>query len=60
MGNQNESSIKEKPSSENNNNLNDSKTYYDIDEKIKTSAYNLEEELLSKFCSEVKKEHLKF
>ena len=55
MGNQNDSS-----SSQNQNNPNDSKTYYDIDENIKASAYKLEEELLSKFCSELTREQIYF
>ena len=61
MGNQNESSLKQKSSKDNiNNDINDSKTYYDIDEKTKTLAYNLEEELLSKFCSEFTRDQLYF
>ena len=55
MGNQNDSS-----SSQNPNNPNDLKTYYDIDENIKASAYKLEEELLSKFCSELTREQIYF
>ncbi len=50
MGNQNDSSSN-KNSNKDISNSKDSKTYYVIDEKIKASAYNLEEELLSKFCS---------
>ncbi len=54
MGNQNKSS-------ENiNANKADSKTYYEIDEQTKTLAYNLEEEILSKFCSELTREQIYF
>ena len=52
MGNQN-SNIES-------NNLNDSKSYYDIEENTKELAYKLEEELLSKFCSELTREQIYF
>ena len=49
MGNKNNSSIED-----------NSKNYYDIDENVKTLAYNLEEELLSKFCSELTRDQIFF
>ena len=60
MGNQNESSLNPNSSSENINSQNDSKNYYDIDENTKTLAYNLEEEILSKFCSELTRDQIYF
>ena len=59
MGNQNGSSSSQNPN-KNISNPNDSKTYYDIDENVKTSAYKLEEELLSKFCSELTRDQIYF
>lgn len=59
MGNQNDSSLNQN-SNLNPNNENDSKTYYDIDEKIKANAYNIEEEILSKFCSELTRDQIYF
>jgi len=41
-------------------NQNDSKSFYDIDENIKASAYQLEEELLTKFCSEFTRDQIYF
>ena len=43
MGNENKSPLNGKQS--------DSKNYYEIDQTIKASAYKIEEEILSKFCS---------
>ena len=59
MGNQNDSSLNQN-SNLNPSNPNDSKTYYDIDEKIKINAYNIEEEILSKFCSELTRDQIYF
>ena len=42
------------------NSQNNSKSFYDIDENIKSSAYQLEEELLSKFCSEFTRDQIYF
>ena len=50
MGNKNDSSLNQK----------DSKTYYDIDETTKALAYKLEEELISKFCSELTRDQIYF
>ena len=45
-----------------NQNINslDNKTYYDIDETVKASAYKLEDEILTKFCSELTKDQIYF
>ena len=58
MGNQNNSSVNQQQNQISNtvNNQKDLKTYYDIDENLKNLAYNLEEEILSKFCSELTRE----
>ena len=63
MGNENKSSSNNQNQTSNNNSTTiqtDSKTYYDIDEKIKDSAYKVEEEILSKFCSELSREQIYF
>jgi pimeloyl-ACP methyl ester carboxylesterase len=63
MGNENQSSSNESNQTSNNNsttNQTDSKNYYDIDETIKESAYKLEEEILSKFCSELNRDQIYF
>ena len=61
MGNQNQSSTNQNNSSEIiNSGQTVSKTYYEIDEQKKTLAYNLEEEILSKFCSELTREQIYF
>ena len=58
MGNQNNSSVNQQQNQISNivNNQKVLKTYYDIDENLKNLAYNLEEEILSKFCSELTRE----
>ena len=52
MGNENKSPLNGKQS--------DSKNYYEIDQTIKASAYKIEEEILSKFCSELSKDQVYF
>ena len=61
MGNENESSPNQYNNKEStDNNQSDSKTYYEIDENIKNLSYNLEEEILSKFCSELTHDQIYF
>ena len=52
MGNENKSPLNGKQSN--------SKNYYEIDQTIKASAYKIEEEILSKFCSELGKDQVYF
>ena len=59
MGNKNDSSKNSKTNNESNNQI-DLATYYNIDESIKASAYNLEEELLSKFFSQLNRDQIYF
>ena len=60
MGNKSQSLSEENPNSNLYKNKDDSKTYYEIDEKIKLSAYNLEEEILSTFLPELTRDQIYF